>query len=116
MKLKMFVLFAVALLLVGNAIGGEDKTVLTSSALIAQPMYEFKPVVDGTKVTYDYIIKVIIGIFFVHQIFHILIRGHIIGVVIGFKIANYKILLIATCLVYCTMRPNTSQRNGHTIG
>jgi hypothetical protein len=59
MKLKMFVLFTVAILLVGNAIGGEDKTVLTSSALIAQPMYEFKPVVDGTKVTYDYIIKIL---------------------------------------------------------
>ena len=57
MRLKMFVLFAVTIYLVGNAIGGEDKTVVTPSALIAQPVYEFKSVVDGTKVTYDYVIK-----------------------------------------------------------
>ncbi len=41
----------------GNTIGAKDKTPTSPSALIAKPLYEFEPVVDGTQVMHDYVIQ-----------------------------------------------------------
>ncbi len=57
MKYKIFVMLTVAIFLGGNAIGAEKKTPTSPSALIAQPEYEFEPVVDGTQVIHDYVIQ-----------------------------------------------------------
>ena len=57
MKFRIFVIFAIAFFLVGNAIGTENSPSDFPSASVPQPLYEFEPVVDGTQVIHDYIIQ-----------------------------------------------------------
>jgi len=57
MKYKIIVLLTVAVLLAGNAIAVEEKPPASPSAFIAQPEYEFEPVVTGTQVMHDYVIQ-----------------------------------------------------------
>ena len=57
MKSKLFILFAVAIIFAGNAFGADDETSASPVALIAKPVYEFEPVVDGTQVMHDYVIQ-----------------------------------------------------------
>ena len=57
MKFKIFIMIAVAIFIASNTLGAEDQTRSSPSALIAKPIYEFEPVVDGTKVVHDYIIQ-----------------------------------------------------------
>jgi len=57
MKYKLFILFAVAFFSAGNLIGADEISPVLPSALIAEAIFEFEPVVDGTQVTHDYLIK-----------------------------------------------------------
>jgi hypothetical protein len=57
MKLQIFVMFAVAIFLAGIPIGAESQTSASPSAAVANPVYQFAPVFEGTQVTHDYIIQ-----------------------------------------------------------
>jgi uncharacterized membrane protein YciS (DUF1049 family) len=57
MKYKIIVMLTVAIFLAGNAIGSEEKPPASPSAFIAQPEYDFEPVVNGTQVMHDYVIQ-----------------------------------------------------------
>jgi hypothetical protein len=50
-------MLAFAFFLVGNSIAAEEISPVLPSTLIAEAVYEFEPVVDGTQVMHDYLIQ-----------------------------------------------------------
>ncbi len=57
MKYKLFIVFAVALFSAGNSIAAEDVSPVLPLAFIAEAVYEFEPVADGTQIMHDYLIQ-----------------------------------------------------------
>lgn len=58
MKLKTTSLAGILLLLAAAAcFGAETKTTETPEAVAVEPVFEFKPVLDGEEVVHDYMIQ-----------------------------------------------------------
>jgi len=57
MKYKLFIVIAVAFFSAGNSIAAEDISPVLPSAFIAEAVYEFEPVADGTLIMHDYLIQ-----------------------------------------------------------
>lgn len=57
MRVKIIAILLGTILLGSNTIGAKDETLVSPSALIRQPIYQFVPVVDGNEVVHDYIIQ-----------------------------------------------------------
>jgi hypothetical protein len=60
MRYKIYIPFAFALCILfmaTNSLGGEKTAIKSPSAFLTVDIYEFEPVIDGIKVTHDFIIQ-----------------------------------------------------------
>jgi hypothetical protein len=57
MKYKLLVVFAVAFFAAGSSLAAEKISPVLPSAFIAEAVYEFETVADGTQVIHDYLIQ-----------------------------------------------------------
>jgi hypothetical protein len=55
--LAKLVIIVSVIFVAGSSFGSENETQPSPSAFVPEPVYEFGQVVDGTKITHDYVIQ-----------------------------------------------------------
>jgi hypothetical protein len=56
-KVMNFTIVVFSMFVVGSSFGSKNETQPSPSVFVAEPVYEFGQVVDGTKITHDYVIQ-----------------------------------------------------------